>query len=460
MSLSLLMLLPATAWSAGYFASDVGARGLGQGGAFVVGADDLTGMYYNPAALGNLSGPQVMVDVAGVHQAVHFDRLDEGSLQFEEVSNEGLPMIVPTVGVAHDFGVERLMVGFGFYSPYAPDLAYPQEGAQRYTLTDSTLLSANVGPSVAFEVHPWVTVGVGVAWSFLYVSQDLTATASIDGGTDDALFDIDSSFAVSDFLAVTGNLGVVVGPPEGLWSAGVAVQLPTRYSATGELVLDFSENAYYTGEGVGTGQVITSETTSDEVTLDLTLPLVVRAGVALRPLEKLSVELAGVYERWRVVEELRMTDVYLVIETTEQPVVMTEDIVIPANYQDAFSVRLGGAYAVSERLKARAGVFFETSAVPESNLGVGLVDGNKVGYGLGLSLQATESLTVDAAFGQSFLFPQEATRSTVSQVAVDPLTNDIGSGKFVGRGTYRSRFDLGVVGVTWAFGSRGDAPDG
>ncbi len=450
--MSLLLLWSPLAGAAGYFVTDVGARGMAQGGAFVAGADDLTALYYNPAALGNLRGPQVMFDFAAVHQSVHFDRQDEAELVFDEVSNEAPPMLIPTVGIAHDFNTEKLVVGLGFYSPYAPDLKYDLDGAQRYTLTDSTLLSGNVGPSVAFRAHEWVTLGAGIAWSFLYVSQDLVATASIDGGTDEKLFDIRSSFSVGDFLAVTGNFGAVVGPPGGLWNAALAVQLPTRYSATGDLSLDFTENAYYTGE-LGIGQVIASDVVTDEVTLDLTLPLIVRGGVVTQVTDRLTVELAGVYERWRVIQELRVTDVNLVIDTVDgEPVVMTEDVVIPAAYQDAFSIRLGGNYAVHDRLKARAGVFFESSAVPEKALGVGLVDGKKLGYGIGVSWQPIPNLSLDAAWGQSFLFPIETRSSTVAQVAVDPLTNDIGSGKFVAHGTYRSRFQVAVVGATYSFG--------
>ncbi len=453
MLLLLSLAVSPGAQAAGFYASDVGARGMAQGGAFVAGADDLTAMYYNPAALGNLEEPQLMFDFAAVHQAVHFDRRDEELYQFDEVSNEAPPMFIPTVAVAHDFGTDKLMVGFGFYSPYAPDLRYDVDGGQRYTLTDATLLSGYVGPSVALRAHDWITVGAGIAWSFLYVAQDLTATASIDGGTDEEVFDIRSSFALSDFTALSGNAGVVVGPPSGKWDAALAVQLPTRYSATGDITLDFSDNAYYTGE-LSIGQVIASETVTDEVTLNLTLPLIVRAGFVFRPNDQLSVELAGVYERWRSIQELRLTDVELVIETVDgEPVVMTEDIVIPAAYQDAFSARLGGSYVVNDRLTARAGLFFETSAVPEKALGVGLVDGNKIGYGVGVSFRPKPHLSLDAAWGQSFLFPIEAQRSTVSQVAVDPLTNDVGSGKFVANGTYRSRFDLAVIGVTWAFGA-------
>jgi long-chain fatty acid transport protein len=456
--MSLLLLWSPIAGAAGYFASDVGARGMAQGGAFIAGADDLTALYYNPAALGNLEGPQLMFDFAAVHQAVHFDREDEASLVFDEVSNIAPPMLIPTVGVAHDFNTERLVAGFGFYSPYAPDVKYVEDGAQRYTLTDATLLSGSVGPSLAFRVHEWVTLGAGVAWSFLYVSQDLTATASIDGGTDEALFDIRTSFALSDFLAVTGNMGAVIGPPSERWDVALAVQLPTRFSATGELSLDFTDNAYYTGE-LGIGQVIKSRIVTDEVTLDLTLPLIVRAGFVFRPSDRVEVELATVYERWRSIQELRITDVNLVIETVDgEDVVMTEDIVIPAAYQDAFSVRLGGNFAVNDRVKLRAGTFFESSAVPEKALGVGLVDGNKFGYGLGISWRLKPKLSLDAAWGQSFLVPIETRSSTVAQVAVDPLTNSIGSGKFVAHGTYRSRFDLAVVGVTWSFGGNKSDP--
>ena len=56
----LFALLPATVFSAGFEIPDNGTRSLGRGGAFVVGAQDLTALHYNPARLAQLGGTRLL----------------------------------------------------------------------------------------------------------------------------------------------------------------------------------------------------------------------------------------------------------------------------------------------------------------------------------------------------------------------------------------------------------------
>lgn len=66
--MSLLLALPAFSQkvtkvgttAAGFLNIDVGARAVGMGSAFVTLADDPSGVYWNPAGLANLAGPQAM----------------------------------------------------------------------------------------------------------------------------------------------------------------------------------------------------------------------------------------------------------------------------------------------------------------------------------------------------------------------------------------------------------------
>ena len=62
----MLLLLASTAQAGGYYFSDIGVRAYSRGGAFVAGADDLTALYYNPAALTRLRRGTVTLNVAGV----------------------------------------------------------------------------------------------------------------------------------------------------------------------------------------------------------------------------------------------------------------------------------------------------------------------------------------------------------------------------------------------------------
>ncbi len=175
-----LLVLASTADASAYYVADVGTRSLGRGGAFIAGVDDTTAQYYNPAALTRIDGGQFKADLSGVHQYIRFDREDLGDEVFDAVENEGPPYPIPTIGLAQSFLDDRAVIAFGVYPPYAPFIEYDREGAQRYTLVDSTVIEVTAGPSAAFEIIPGLSVGVGGQYKWMLAGQQLFLTTSGD----------------------------------------------------------------------------------------------------------------------------------------------------------------------------------------------------------------------------------------------------------------------------------------
>ena len=442
-----LVVLAGSAHAAGYTVPDSGVRAMGRAGAYVVGADDLSAQYYNPAALSGLESHGLNIDLAGMIQTVRFDRADEEGLEFEPVTNAAGPMPLPRLGFSPDLDSEHWTLAFGIWSPAAPRYEYPADGAQRYALTDATLVAVNIGPSVAWRQGP-VSLGVSLAWSVFRVDQTLAASTAIEG-TDDPAYDIRTQITAFDAFTPTGNAGILVTPVPWL-TLGASVQPPVSYRAKGSLSTDFSKNVFYTGES-DFGQVIAApDAEDDDITLPITLPLVARGGVLVRPTDRFEVEADFVYEAWSSFDELRITDLDMTIEATGgDDLLVTDDIVLPTQLDNAWSVRLGGEGAVSERVKLRAGALFETSAVPEATRSVMLPDGAKVGYGLGASYSAGARWAFDVGFMQSFVLDQQVTRTTVFQVGIDPLTGNVGYGKTVGKGMLAAANHALGVGMTW-----------
>ncbi len=460
---ALLLACPSVAHAAGYYVTGVGIRGMGRAAAYAVGADDMSAQYYNPAALTRIDH-QIQLQLAGVHQGVYFDRADElqtggETLVFDPVRNSAPPMPIPSLGVATSFGVEDLTVAFGVYTPYAPLLSFPSDGAQRFSLVDSTVLSGNVGPSVAYRFADRLSVGVGVAYTFLQVDQSLVAhmTPRSFEATDDPAYDIATTIAASDPFAITWNAGLIYEPPEGSWAVGLAFVPPVHFDARGSLVSDLSQNAYYTGES-GMGKLILVDSASDEdVRLDITMPMILRAGGLLRIGDDKEIELDVAWQRWSDLGQLRVTDLDLEIELDlDNNAIISNDIVLPTTFQDAFSVRLGGQHQVRERFTGRLGVMVETSAVDPYYQAVLLPDGLKFGYGLGGSIAlAPEVLSLDLGFFQSFVPRHEIDRTLVRQVAIDPEDGAVHEGKDVGKGEFGVTNTVFGLGLVWSPGAGG-----
>ncbi|MFH1463743.1 MAG: outer membrane protein transport protein [Pseudomonadota bacterium] len=390
-SLGLLLTVPGAAQAAGYFSTGVGARCMGRGAACAVGASDLSAQYYNPAALVQVPS-MVHLQGAGVMQAVHFDRADElqndgSTMVFDPVENQAPVMPIPGFGVSSHFGHPDFALAFGVYTPYAPLLSFPADGPQRFSLVESTVLSGNVGPSAAYRVLPWLTVGAGVAWTFLQVEQSLVAHMEPRGflATDDPDYDITTTVSARDPFALTWNLGLLFGGVDTPFQGGLAFVPPVHFDARGSLTSDFSKNTYYTG-GTKMGQLIAvASATDDDVLLDVHMPMIVRAGGLWRPSDRAEVELDVAWQHWSGLGQLTLSEVDLLIDLVDndQDVTVDDDIVLPSTLRDAVSVRLGGELAFRPRLAGRAGLFFETSAVSASYRSVMMPDGPKLGYGLG-----------------------------------------------------------------------------
>lgn len=464
--LSLLLALSPVAQASGYYAADPGVRAAGRAQAFTAGADDLTAQLYNPAALTRTQRLQALVNVSAIDAYVSFDRMDEGDLIFEAVENEHAPLPIPSVHVGGSFGLPDTSFALGFFTPQSPWFSYDVDGPQRYSLTELQVIESSYGPSVAHRFG-WLSVGAGVHGKFLQVVQDLNiTTGSTVTSQEDPSQDVKVALEVADAFTLSWNAGILAEPTDWL-SIGVQFTPPVSYQATGGFVADMSQNFFYTSE------LITDEATSDEdVTLLLDMPMIIRSGVAVRPMDELEIELDFVYSGWSIIQQLLVTDVELVLhinqdnalipEGTPEELVTDDDIVLPAGYQNTYAVRLGGEYDVSEQVTVRAGGLFETSAVPSKTVNLQLIDGTKFGYALGGTLRPWDRWSFDLAWSQTFFAPLDIKDSEFHQVRVGidlldlSAPPEITEGKIVGNGSYNVRFYTAGLGVTHYFGKGAD----
>ncbi len=491
LSLLLAAALTPTADASAFYFVDTGTKGLSRVGAFVAGADDLTAQHYNPAALINVDGPQVFFDFSAFHQSVSFTRKDydpdTGELlnTWDEVSNSASPMLIPALGFGHDFGLDNAYFAIGVWTPVAPSLSFPAKGAQHYSLTDSLTWQIWGGPSAAYRFFDVVTIGGGIAWTLVRAEESLSMMVCQDpdpfSGTVEACTpeyaenappaennDVNSSVKAWDKASLTGNVGILIEPTDWL-KIGASAIPPLNVKAKGTLDMSLEEDHWLLGKS-GFDILASGDATDEEVTVLLTMPWVLRYGVAVNPTPDVQIELAGGFQGWSATKEIRVTDINLVLPDNpdnalvEGDQVITDDVVLPAGYKDSWSVRLAGDADVTDYLSLRGGVFYETSAVPTSALNVALVDGDKFGFGLGGSGIIAGRFAIDIGFVQSFLGTQEVTDSDVHRLdsPVDftmalegaPLT--IVNGEVVGNGTYKSSTTMGSLGLTYMFGKRGD----
>ncbi|MEN9785301.1 MAG: hypothetical protein RLZZ299_565 [Pseudomonadota bacterium] len=474
----LLLPLLSLAHASGYYFLDSNTRAIARGGAFVAGVDDLSAPYYNPAGLVRIDGTTVHLEGWLVDQQVSFTRAaetdcgapDPADCTFAESTNEAAPMAIPSGGVAMRLGalhpaLERAVLSLTLTPPTGPSMEYPNDGAQRYTLTRAQVLQAWAGPTLAVTVTPWLHVGAGLQWSFLSVKEGLTAKVCLAGlacGNDNPATDLPLEVEALDRASWGGNVGVLLTPSERL-SIGLGWQPGSRYEAPGSLTATFPED-FALGSFIDADQV-----GDDAIVLTAALPQTVRAGVEWAPTSAVRAELAGTWTQWSALSDLVISDLSVAIPTSEalratlgDSLVVDDDVTLPTGYQDSWSARLGGDVRLAPWARASVGAHWETSAVPSATQGVNVVDGDKWGVGAGASLKVGKGVDLDLAVSRTWLPTRTISDSELTQLAlvVDPTNPDAGGvtdGKVVGNGTFASRNTFVGLGLTWTAGGRDGA---
>jgi long-chain fatty acid transport protein len=476
-SLLAALLLAPTADAAGYYTSDVGVRAFSRGGAYVAGANDMLALWYNPAALTRVGNGLLTVDAAGVNQRVHFDRKDypgEGPLDEDgqptdlindPITNGAKTFVIPHMGAAWDFGLPDTTFAIGFYPPYAPDYAYPSQGPQRYTLVDTLVIQTFTGASVAHRLWDRLSVGAGVSWNLLKVEQELKVSIPQNvadlTANEDPKYDVGFAMSANDPSALAWNVGLLYEPPSNRWAIGGMVQAPITFNATGTMQADFRGNFFRDDDVVGVVQQDFAR--DEEVTLQVTMPLIVKAGALVRPTDNWEIEVATVYEGWSSIDQIVVKDINLNVPLDQdnaivqalgmEDISITDDVVLPAGYEDSWSIRLGTEWQANDKLTLRAGGLYETSAIPESNQGVSLLDGDKWGYGLGGTHHFSKRVSYDLGWFQSFIPERRIEGSSLKSIIVNWQTGEIVDGRNIGDGVLSSSAILFGAGLNYHFGS-------
>jgi long-chain fatty acid transport protein len=396
-------------------------------------------------------------------------------------------MTIPQFAVGSSFGLEKTYFALGFHPPFAPRLDYPETGAQRYALQDSLVLQWYAGPSVAHKVLPWLTIGAGVFWSPVNASQtidlmicqdetpngettvcktDFSDQADPNKAEDDYAAQSDVTVGVDmwDWNNITWNVGLLAEPTDWL-AIGVSVLPPMKVSGKGSLAVEFGDEHWMYAPPI---EAIDGTSYADQdVVVGLTLPWVVRGGVAVKPTDRIEVELAGTWQRWQMTKEIRVSDVNVVVkdnpdnDINTEDIPITDDVVLPANYVNAWSVHLGGDVDATDWLTVRAGTYYETSAVPGATQTVAVVDGNKIGYGLGATGFLGKHWSIEGAFSQGFIAERnikdsQAARQEIPVDLLAALNGEIdatlGPGAIVGNGIFSSKMTYISAGLTYYFG--------
>jgi hypothetical protein len=455
LALVALALSSSEARAGGFETPDNGTEALGRGGAFTAKASDATALEYNVAGLANQRGTRVLFDGKITFNNESFTRSGVypdnpqttpwGNKFYPTVSNQGVPLFAPFVGISSDFGYfDRLTFAVGAFAPSGagnPVYPYGVEGGvpspSRYDLLASNSTIVLPTGALAYRLADWIDIGAAV--HYVIASFNLSNTAFVDIGCPNVEYykcDVINSLALSG-TAVTGSGGIMLHPDSWL-DLGLNVRGPITINAQGTI-----NSTTYSGTE-----------SSGSATLQTSLPWNVRAGARVKfndgDFEQGDLEVDGVYEPWG--STANGGNVY--VSVPEISGFNNVNTIVRNNFQDVFSLRLGGAVNIrtggSGVFTIRSGGYYESASTLPADTRLDFNTLAKYGatFGLGFSYRG---VGLNVAFAEIYSPERVVTNGDVAPVnpaqhgqSIDASGNPLPA---VNNGTYDASIQMVSFGL-------------
>jgi long-chain fatty acid transport protein len=322
--------------------------------------DDASAISYNPANLGMMTNASVVV---GLTLAQTENKLSpawpSGTLE-----SDGDWNVLPNLYYSQPVGDQGLVVGLGIATPYGQGIAWkasdfapvvglipPQSPVVPY---EASVMTLNFNPTVGYKATDSLHIGAGLD---IYYSQlelkALLDSGVLPGGTPGTVLD---SKGEGDGWAAGGNIGVTWLPVEG-----------QRLTFTFRSRADIDYKGDFEVMGTGAGDF---ETT-------IKYPNSFGFGYGIELGEAVQVEALVEWLQWSVNDTQP-----LVAGGLSQPQVN--------NWDDTFTLGVGGSWAATDDLMVRAGYAYLPSPIPDATATWLLPDADRhalsvgVGYSTGL----------------------------------------------------------------------------
>ncbi len=446
----------------GLYFSDRGVRPMGRAGAFVAGADDLGAIWYNPAGLAEAKS-SLLADFSMLRFSSHYTRAlrivdADNTVRYvtsPEVTGTSPFIPFPTLAASYNFGQKKeWTVAGAAFAPYPAIATYPatingSPSPARYALGsfDGSALIF-LGGFLAWKPIEELRFGLGLGAAVGVFQSEVTFTVSppdrLVANAEQPEYDAVTRFRVGPIFAPTGNIGTTWIPTKEL-RLGLCFQLPLVVSAPATFDVRLPTAAIFDNARI----------TGNDAHVRFKLPAVFRLGAEVRPTPELRLEATYVRELWSIHDAIELTPEGVAIEGIAglPKRVPIPPIKFPRNFEDSNSFRLGGEYSFdlwNYPMRVRAGISYETSAIPRDYLSILTIDMDKITTSLGYSISFGEHWRLDAVYAHLFASSVTVSPDEAKIPRVNPLPGNAPL-EAVNGGRYSASADLVGVGAVYTF---------
>jgi len=392
-------LVASQAFAAGFQVREQSAKTLGNAlSNAAAGAEDVSFMAYNPAALGNIDGNEVSIGVAAINADFELQDAEASPASAPSVSYDqggsrqgGENAVVPSFAIKTRAS-ERIDLGLAIFSPYGLATKYDEDWIGRYHAIETELATIDIQPTVNFRVTDRWSVAAGLIAEY----GDATISNAIDLGGQGQLNGVPGASAgANDGKAeVTGDdwgYGFTLGT---LFQVTDKTRLGLSYRSQIDLTLD-GDVDYSSDDPVGK-QILAGANAQGRLqdgggTADISTPANANIGIYHQLTPRLALMANASWTDWSSFKELTVKfDGGGESSTTE-------------NWEDAWAYSVGANYALTDKWLLRTGVGYDETPVPSAEYRTPRVpDADRTWAALGATYQATQNFGVTAGYMRVF----------------------------------------------------------
>ena len=320
----------------GYMIPHQTARGVGLSNAMTAGVNDASAVYYNPAALSEVSGNNILA--SGTYINVVNSVENSGRTAVNKHDDNFLTSVFANYHVpGTDF-----TVGMGSYTPFGLSTNYDRDFT-RFAADRSELKTIFVTPAASWNPTKYFSIGGGLSFvhasalfsrSLCFNSLACTFAPGVGEGRI-RLTDTDNAF--------TYNLGALIKPAEN-WKFGLSYRART--------------DLRFHGADVKFGAILGGTPPAKANVSSFPLPPVVNAGAFLQITPNWGAEFVYEFARWSEFKSLKATFLSGPLPGFN----------LPQDWKNTSTLRLGSYYAWNQNVELRAGIGVEESPIPNRTL--------------------------------------------------------------------------------------------
>ncbi len=410
-----------------------------QGNAFAgatAGALDASYMFFNPAALAQLPGSQLSANLSYIAPQAEFK---DGAAS----TGDGTP--IAGTANADDIGDDALVPALYFSTPVADGLTFGvgltapfglttdnENGwVGRYHALDSSLLTININPALAFKATDWLSFGLGLQVQYI----DTRLSNAIDFGSIGAAFGVPGAAPTAqdgeailkaDDWGYGITAGLLISPTEQT-RIGVGYRSQIKHDAKGE--------ADFQLDGAGVGAALSGATgafTDTGIRADVTTPASLSLGAYHELSDQFALMAEVLWTDWSSFDELRIR-----FDNPAQG-----DNVTDEKWEDTIFLAAGATWRPLNALALKVGVAYDQSPVPDEFRTPRLPDADRYWVSGGLDFDAFTWLRLSASYSHIFMDDGDIELSAAG-------TDNAFRGNL--SGTYENQIDIVTLSTTLRF---------